>query len=792
MKIHRFFMTLLIIVALSSPCQAQEDPGKEDPGKEDPGIIVPRVILSFFDSKGHNSEPWFSLTHKFAELPLNHLGLVVRYLDINAPLPDPATLTDVRGIILWTITDRMDNPTIFLEWIIRAISHGKRLVVLGSPPWSANNKGEPTPFEILEKFWQIFGFNYRDEWVSFTHNLEVIQKDPRMIGFERPLPKALPAFGQINPSHSDVQSHLSVKSLQGTQQESSLVATSPRGGYAAPNYFLFVAQNSEEDHEFIQWIVNPFEFFRLAFATDDLPKPDASTLSNRRIYYSHIDGDGLRNLTEVRPYKDKEMTAADVILKEAIEGYPDLPVSVGPVVGDIDPAWYGTKSSIEVAKRLLAPPQVEAANHTLSHPLDWSFFDDYAQTDEVPFLKNYPKKDELSATNLLLEALGLMKKKPTVSLDTSLWKQITIQVDDPNNKGSTKKERYNDYKTPRAYAVKPFDLDAEIRGANQTIQQVLPRGKKIKLLQWSGNTLPFERAIRAARDLGMNNINGGNTRFDAKFPSVAWVAPLGRTVGKEWQCYASASNENTYTSLWTEKFFGFKHLIHTIKNTESPRRLTAFNIYYHLYSGEKQASLNALKENLDYAKERSLAPVAASYYSAIAQGTVAAEIFKLSSGGWSIRNRGQLQTIRFDHGTLLQVDMAASLGIVGQRHYQGSLYVALDQDILEPRIVIIPYASPAIPPPSSVPYLVDGRWRVFGVKRAAGDPFEFQAEGFGRGDMTWRVPVGGRFIIETFDVKGQALDRVPAQTEGKEGVLGFHLPGSAMETVRVVVTRQEK
>ncbi|MBF0131255.1 MAG: hypothetical protein HQL75_01540 [Magnetococcales bacterium] len=781
MKIKLFFMTLLMIVILSPPGRAEDAPG----------IIVPRVILSFYDSKQHNGEPWFSKTHKFAELPLNHLGLVVRYLDLNAPLPDPATLTDVRGIILWTIADRMDNPIPFAEWITQAVTQGKRLVVLGNPPWSANNQGEPTPFEILEKLWRAFGFQYSEEWISFTHNLEIVQQDPKMIGFEHPLPKVLPEFPQMIPNSSDVRLHLSVRGVNGTQQENSLVATNPRGGYAAPDYLLFTAPDPEEDHEFVQWIVNPFAFFRLSFATDELPKPDASTLSNRRIYYSHIDGDGLRNLTEVRPYKDKEMTAAEVILKEAIEGYPDLPVSVGPVVGDIDPAWYGSKKTIQIARKLLAPPQVEAASHTLSHPLDWSFFDDYREADEVPFLKNYPKKDEFSATNRLLEALGLMKKKPTVSLDTSLWKQIPARVDDPDKKKETKRERYNDYKTPRAYGIKPFNLDAEIRGAKQTIQQVLPSGKKVKLIQWSGNTLPFEQAIRVARLSGMNNINGGDTRFDAKFPSVAWVAPLGRTVGKEWQCYSSASNENTYTSLWTEKFFGFKHLIHTIKNTESPRRLVAFNIYYHFYSGEKQASLNALKENLDYARSQSLAPVAASFYSAIAQGTVEAQIFKLSPGEWSIRNRGQLQTIRFDHGTLLQVDMEKSSGVVGQRHYQGSLYVALDQEILEPRIVIIPYDTPALSPPASVPYLVDGRWQVFGVKRAV-DSFEFQAQGFGRGDMTWRVPVGGHFTIETFDAKGRSLNRISRETDGNGGLLRMSLPTSALETVRIVVARQHE
>ncbi|HIJ84961.1 MAG TPA: hypothetical protein HPQ00_12270, partial [Magnetococcales bacterium] len=669
---------------------------------------IPRVILSFFDSREQNGEAWFGPTHKFAEMPLNHLGLVVRYLDINQPLPDPTTLTDIRGVLLWSKTNSMDNPAPFIEWSIAVMKAGKRFVVMGLPPWHADRSGLQTPLHLTEKFWRMLGFGFRDQWVSFTHDLEIALLDPTVVGFERPLPKLLPGYLEILPGNPDITPHLLVRRGLAQKQENVLIATGPRGGFAASDYFLFSDQDPTEDHDFFQWIINPFEFFRFAFATDDLPKPDASTLSNRRIYYSHIDGDGLRNLTEVKPYNEKKMTAAEVILKEIIEGYPEFPVTVAPVVGDLDPQWYGSRQTMDIARRLLAPPQVEVGNHTLSHPLDWGFFENFDPTLEIPFLKNYPEQKDGSVSNRLLEVFGITKKKNTVSIDTSLWKQISVSVEDPTGRNPARKERHNNYKTPRAYAMKPFRLEDEIQGANRTLQQVIPPGKTVKLLQWSGNTLPFEKAVRMARLSGMENLNGGDSRFDSKFPSVAWVAPLGRTVGEEWQSYASASNENTYTSLWTEHFFGFQHLVHTIKNTESPRRLIPFNIYYHLYSGEKLASLNALKHNLDYARSQSLAPVAASFYSSIAAGTVRTKLFNISSGAVEIRDRGNLQTVRFDRATLKQVDFTRSMGIIGQRHYHGSLYVALDQNVTAPRIMIVPYTTPAKPPPSSQPYLVEG------------------------------------------------------------------------------------
>ena len=46
-------------------------------------------------------------------------------------------------------------------------------------------------------------------------------------------------------------------------------------------------------------------------------------------------------------------------------------------------------------------------------------------------------------------------------------------------------------------------------------------------------------------------MNGGDLRFDSEYSSVAYVAPLARTVGREHQIYSVNSNENTYTNGWT-------------------------------------------------------------------------------------------------------------------------------------------------------------------------------------------------------------------------------------------------
>jgi hypothetical protein len=105
---------------------------------------------------------------------------------------------------------------------------------------------------------------------------------------------------------------------------SALLVTGLHGGYAARGFKHFASYSRNQ----LPWYLNPFEFFRLAFATDEVPKPDRNTIAGRRIYYSHIDGDGWRNQTEAR-YRAERIPAAEVILRDAIRLFPDLPVTVG-------------------------------------------------------------------------------------------------------------------------------------------------------------------------------------------------------------------------------------------------------------------------------------------------------------------------------------------------------------------------------------------------------------------------------------------------------------------------------
>ena len=62
---------------------------------------------------------------------------------------------------------------------------------------------------------------------------------------------------------------------------------------------------------------------------------------------------------------------------------------------------------------------------------------------------------------------------------------------------------------PRAYAVEPFDLALEVTGSKRIIEALAPPGKRVRVMQWSGDTTPFEAAVGATVAAGMRALYHG-------------------------------------------------------------------------------------------------------------------------------------------------------------------------------------------------------------------------------------------------------------------------------------------
>lgn len=691
---------------------------------------IPRTVLALYYNKENNNSQW-SKIHQYAEMPMNHLGLKLRYHNIDQGLPDLKNTADLVGIISWFDSGtRLRDPVQYLKWLESAVRDGKKLVIMGDPGFQEDESGKPVSWLYVSRFYRLLGIQNMDEWVDYTYNLAFSYKNRSVVEFERGYHGFNPPYSKLLPARDDVVSHLVAHKAGLPETESHLVMTFPAGGYVADQYAMFAREiNSSETR---QWLINPFEFFRLAFETDRVPKPDCTTLAGRRVYYSHVDGDGWLNVTRIEAYRKQKWLSSKVVLEEVIRPFPDLPITITAVAAEIDPKWSGTEESREIARELFQLPQVEIGSHTYSHPFDWQFFADGNTDKEIPYLHKYPGGGwgGNRLKNRFLAAISKKEKKDYSYLETGIG--------------------HDSYVIPRAYARRPFDLDLEISGSAAYLDRLAPAGKQTTVLMWTGNTSPFEAALRKTRLSGLYNINGGDSRFDREFPSYAWVSPIGRQVGSETQIYSSNSNENTYTDLWRGRFHGFRYLIDTLENTEHPRRIKPINIYYHMYSGERRASINAVISNLNYVLSREIIPITTSDYCAVAEGFYSTEIDQAGPGRWRIKNRGRLQTIRFDDAENQSVDLVRSKGIIGQRHFQGNLYVYLDAAVDKPLLILTRSSQRK----QNKAHLVQSRWQVWRLQQLR-DRFTFHTKGFGSAEMTWYVPRRGTYTVTIADNKGR-------------------------------------
>jgi hypothetical protein len=114
-----------------------------------------------------------------------------------------------------------------------------------------------------------------------------------------------------------------------------------------------------------QWRLDPFRFFEEAFTLGGCPRPDVTTQNGRRVWFSHIDGDGFANAS-VEPPK----LCAEVIRDRILSRFP-APFTVSIVTAEVDAKALGSPEREALARSLFALPNVEPACHGYAHPYDW-------------------------------------------------------------------------------------------------------------------------------------------------------------------------------------------------------------------------------------------------------------------------------------------------------------------------------------------------------------------------------------------------------------------------------------
>lgn len=702
---------------------------------------VKRSVLAVYDSVVDGS-PAFTKVHKLFEMPLNYLGYTVDYADIKEALPQNQEKYAAIMVAVPDASIHKKEAMAWLNWLDDAQKKGVKLIILGGVGLGEDVESD-TQAKTLEKLiYKHIGVFLNNEWINVTYGTKTSFSDEEMLNFERSIGGVFPPYS-VTTAINGGKSHLRVVSHLHEDTVSDLVITHPNGGYVADGYLVYDYE-VEGKTQYNQWYINPFQFLRSSLDIDSIPKPDATTINGRRIFYSHIDGDGWNNYAEFRKDGDKRKISAEVIRDEVIKKYTSLPFTVSVIAHETMPDCYGLPFSEQVARDIFALPNVEPSSHTLSHPLYWGFFADYSVEKEKAYIDKYPpppnKKfflSELLAGKKADAARTAQRYKPDATAN------VMRGISSPYIE---EKDIMKDYDTPRSFACTPFSLGDEIGGSIAYVKS-LAGGKPVKLYQWSGDTRPFEAALAEVRLNGAYNLNGGGSRYDLEAPSYTLVAAIGAPVGKERQIYASNTNENDYTDLWTRRFFGFRYLKATIENTETPLRIHPFNIYFHSYSAQKQASLTALQENMDYAVSQPIFPIFASEYAAIANSFYKTKLVKLGNRRWLVQNRGALQTIRFDQASLLAVDINDSKGVLGYKYLHGSLYVSLDKAVNNPVISLSSKKTLGGMPDSKTPYLIESNATIKNLKYIK-NRLTFQTSGLSSIDMLWKQPSAGKYTIQ--------------------------------------------
>ncbi|MBX3219293.1 MAG: endo alpha-1,4 polygalactosaminidase [Labilithrix sp.] len=311
---------------------------------------------------------------------------------------------------------------------------------------------------------------------------------------------------------------------------------------------------------------------------------------------------------------------AEVVLSEVLERHR-IPHTVSIVEGEVGPTGMypeHTEKLEAFARRIFALPHVEMASHTYSHPFEWEDAEAGRRGGHVPHL---------------------------------------------------------------AIPGYTFDLQRDLAGSVAYIDKLAPRGKRVKVLLWSGNCSPSQRAVATSKELGLFNVNGGGSTRTRDLPSLTRGTAMGIPKGDgAYQVFAPVENENVYTNDWLGPFDGYRHAIETFELNDAPRRLGIISIYYHFYSAAKAASLRALEQVYAWALAQETTPLFLSEYAAKVLAFQEVSLARrVGSGAWELGGLGELRTVRADPA-LGWPDLAQSAGVAGVRDARQGRFVHLTDE----------------------------------------------------------------------------------------------------------------
>jgi hypothetical protein len=377
------------------------------------------------------------------------------------------------------------------------------------------------------------------------------------------------------------------------------VAITPWGGYALSPFPILSLNGIGQE----RWALQPLTFLAAALRLPPMPAPSLTTENGRRLLMSHVDGDGFASRAEF-PGADYSGQA----LYDQIFTRYRIPMTLSVIEGEVGPQGMYPQLAPRleaIARKMFALPYVAIGTHTYSHPFRWeqlSGYDTASGSGDTVFTLNIPNYT--------------------------------------------------------------FNIDREITGSIDYINSRLaPAGKQTVVLQWPGDCAPPASIVRKVDEAGVANINGGDTVITKSADSWNNIAPVGVSKGPgAYQVYAPNQDENVYTNDWTGPYYGFTRVLETFEMTDRPLRFKPIDIYYHMYSGTKVASLRALDQVFASVLKQPVLPIQITDYTskvldwrsfAVARA-VPAEAVSAVPGGvsaddvtWIVRGNGNIRELHW-------------------------------------------------------------------------------------------------------------------------------------------------
>ncbi len=360
------FFSLICCAASAEPVHrhilAVIDGSEERVGAVIQGDAIPGTE-AYVAGAGGASAQGVNIIEQYAETPLNHLGYIVDYVDVTKRLPDDAEMQKYDAIFSWFQDNKLKGAADYGRWITKQLEKGKKLIVFDEFGFDLDDKENPTPEKEMGDFYKAFSVSYNPgDTTDSPLLIEVAQNDPQMTEFERNLKGGLINFIGVAVQDKGARVFLKLR-RKDTGATSDAVFIHSKGAYVLPGYVIYVNPGDQQT----RWRINPFKFFAEALKSD-FPKPDITTLNGMRIFFSHIDGDGV----ESRSLLETGKICGEVAYERILKKYK-LPVSASLIVGSIIGSRGDERERlVETIKRIFALPNVEPASHGWAHPLVWS------------------------------------------------------------------------------------------------------------------------------------------------------------------------------------------------------------------------------------------------------------------------------------------------------------------------------------------------------------------------------------------------------------------------------------